>query len=186
MRKIAVMIGSDSDLAQCAQGLDVLRIAESEGSVKVLSFETCSLHRNTEEVLDLIWSDGECDVDVWIIGAGMANHLTGTCDAYLRYHMSDTTTEVVGVAFDGGADHPEWTEAAKLSISQVPGTQVVWHNGDGEQFVGEDGFYRACKWAVMAPELPTIKQPEPKETKTRTLAEAQEAARAAVEAANKP
>jgi len=152
--------------------------------VEVLRVETCSLHRNTEGVLDLLWrDDGQHIVDVWIIGAGMANHLTGTCDAYLRYCLGNTTTVVVGVAFDGGLEHPERTEAAKLSISQVPGTQVVWHSGDGEQFVGEDGFCRACKWAVTTPELPTIKQPESKETKTRTLAEALEAAEVAVEAA---
>ena len=46
--------------------------------------------------------------------------------------------------------------AAQLSISQVPGTQMIFKDSSGEQFTGSSGFYRACVFAVEG-DLPEIK-----------------------------
>lgn len=62
------------------------------------------------------------------------------------------------------------TQAAILSITEVPGTQVVYENGNGP-FVGREGFFQACRMAAIL-ELPKIKLPEPKPTVDLSLEEA--------------
>jgi hypothetical protein len=52
-----------------------------------------------------------------------------------------------------------------MSIKHVPGTQVVF-----EDFVGEEGFLKACQMAVEG-NLPEIKLKEPKKHKLRLLSE---------------
>ncbi len=83
IRKILVMIGSDSDLPQCAQGLRFLDEADVVGAAKVKAVITASIHRNMDEVREHLWNMD--DIDVLVTGAGMANQLTGADDAYLRY-----------------------------------------------------------------------------------------------------
>lgn len=164
-RKIAVMIGSDSDLPQCESGFEYLLEAERKGLVKVIKVITNSIHRNTQGVLDkLLDLYVRDDVDAIIAGAGMANHLTGTIDAYLRYGLDNDKIVVVGVAFLG--KDPAHTRVARESIIYVPGTQVVF-----DEYVGARGFYRACEFAVTG-ELPKIILKEGKPTKERTLKEA--------------
>ncbi len=80
---------------------------------------------------------------------------------------------MIGVAFEGKTE--EDTLAAILSIKKVPGTQVVYKDHQGD-FIGEDGFRRACHFAVNG-KLPEIKLPTPKLTKTRTIREAAELAK---------
>ena len=123
--RIGIMIGSDSDLRQCRDGLQWLsELSPTHAVVEVVI--TNSIHRNTMSVLDNL---EDYLVDAWIIGAGMANHLTGTADAYLRYALK-RKTPVIGVAFEGKS--LEDVEAACLSIEKVPGTQVIF---DRKNFV---------------------------------------------------
>lgn len=161
-RRIAVLIGSDSDLPQCKEGLEFLQSMKDKGEVGV-EVLTASIHRNTDFVLNFL-KETNNRIDVIIAGAGMANHLTGMCDTYLRYNLRNTRTVVVGVAF--GSNNPEDVWAAKLSITRVPGTQVVF---DGH--TGSEGFLRACAFAAVGV-LPKITLKEPKPTKNRTLQEA--------------
>jgi phosphoribosylcarboxyaminoimidazole (NCAIR) mutase len=134
----------------------------------VVAVITNSIHRNTGEVIGNLaeFTDG---VDIWIVGAGMANHLTGTSDAILRYKMGDMRVPVIGVAFQGKT--PEQTQAAIISIQQVPGTQVIF-----DDYVGPVGFYRACKRAVEG-NFPAIKAVQDKPVRIRTLADALKTAR---------
>lgn len=162
MRKIAIMIGSDSDLPQTLEGLQWL---QQQPLVEVISVMTNSIHRNTENVLrnlNYLVDDG---VSVIVVGAGMANHLTGTCDAYLRYGLANTQVHVIGVAFTG--KQPEHTQAAVDSIKYVPGTQVVM-DADGEPFVGSEGFLAACQRAATL-DLREIVPAKPKVVEARSL-----------------
>ncbi len=155
MRKIGIIIGSESDLDQCVEGLEYLNELSEAGKIEISNTIIASLHRNTKFVLDTTRVTAEQNIDVLIAGAGWANHLTGTVDAYLRYHLKNNKVVVVGVAFEDRSN-PDHTMAAILSITQVPKTQVVFND-----YVGAEGFLRACKFAVSG-ELPKIKSPEPK------------------------
>lgn len=168
-RTIVVMVGSDSDLPQCIPGLEYLQEAVDEDRACVTFADTASIHWNTEEVLTIARSMGNIGaVDVLITGAGMANHLTGTVDAFLRRTVRTPGPVVIGVAFE--SDDSEATKAAIYSIKYVPGTQVVYSDEQGD-FIGEDGFLRACKYAVSG-ELPEITIPDRREAQYRRLNEA--------------
>jgi phosphoribosylcarboxyaminoimidazole (NCAIR) mutase len=170
MRKIAVMIGSDSDLPQCESGFEYLLKAEEKGLVEIVSVITNSIHRNTGSVLDqLLDFHIHNDIDAIIAGAGMANHLTGTVDAFLRYGLGDDKIVVIGIAFEGKTEAE--TRAAQESIIYVPGTQVVF-----DEYVGAKGFYRACDFATLG-ELPKIILKKGKPIVERSLEEAMEAAK---------
>lgn len=160
------MIGSDSDLRQCLDGLKWLREL-SPAHVQVMVVLTNSIHRNTPEVL--INLEDYNDVDVWIIGAGMANHLTGTADAYFRYTL-ERKTPVIGVAFRGKTEEDDL--AAILSIARVPGTQVIF---DRNRHFGTDAFLNACRDAA-AGNFPEIKIPGGKPVQVRNLDQAIEEA----------
>jgi len=168
-RKIGIIIGSTSDLAQCAQGLKFLTEAVQRKAVEVMWVKAMSIHRNTDEVLRVLRILNALPVDIQpdalIIGAGWANHLTGTADAYLRYTLHNTKIVVVGVAFEDPRE-PKHTEAARLSITEVPGTQVVFND-----LVGPEGFEAACRF-VVAGKLPTIILKEPKPPREFSLEEA--------------
>lgn len=163
-RKIAVIIGSQSDLPQCLTGLEILRAEEQNGHITTDGVHIASMHRNTDymfTLLERLYADG---VDVIITGAGWANHLTGMADAYLRNCLHNSTIVVIGVAFEGRES--AHTAAAVGSIKYVPGAQVVFDN-----FVGASGFARACKFAATGP-LPQITAPQTKPPEVLTLEEA--------------
>lgn len=165
MRRIAIMIGSDSDLPQCLAGLAYLEGEERRGNVNVFAVWTNSVHRH----MTTTFEHAECgDADVIIAGAGKAAHLPGMVDSYLRYERKNTKTVIIGVAFKGSTERA--TEAAVLSIAEVPGTQVVFK----EEWVGSDGFLKACVFASRET-LPTIKLKEPPPPQTRMLHESIEA-----------
>lgn len=170
-KRIGIMIGSDSDLPQCYDGLKYLEKAEKRGRCEVVKAITNSIHRNTEEVLENLKLYNN-KVDIWIIGAGWANHLTGTCDAYLRYTLKNTQTVVFGVAFSD-PENELHTITAEASIIMVPATQVVY-----DKYIGAEGFLRACVDAVEKfDKLPKIKIGAPKPVVKRTLKQAIEAAK---------
>jgi len=166
MRKIAVIIGSKSDLAQCHQGLKILK-KNSEG-VEIVGIYIRSQHRNTLDTQELLRELTALKVDVAIIGAGWANHLTGCCDAFLRYTLKNNHLVVIGVAFEGGNETRN--KAAVLSMTEVPGTQVIFGESQYVYF-GTVGFVKACLFAITG-DLPTIKLPEPKSIADLSLEEA--------------
>lgn len=150
-KKIAIIIGSKSDLPQCASGLELLRQQVSQGAAEA-TIHIISVHRHTDRLLWLLQSLNEAgDVDAIIAGAGKAAHLPGCVDAYLRHRLGDTQIKVIGVAFSGGGGVEGWidTLTARLSITRVPGTQVLYAGS------GSHGFSRACRLAIS--ELPAIK-----------------------------
>lgn len=163
------MIGSDSDLPQCVDGFKILKEAESLGKAQVVVVFTNSIHRNRKATLKNLRAltrqnaDDKVWVEVWVIGAGKANQLTGMCESELRYELRNDVAHVIGVAFRGKTRQS--TLAAILSIIEVPGNQVIF---DRKRHVGRKGFANACYDAVYA-DLPEIKLPAPKPTATRTL-----------------
>lgn len=166
-RRIAIIIGSKSDLSQCDDGLTFL--IDRTDEVWVERVYVRSQHRNMEEVKQLLEKLVEEKINAVIVGAGWANHLTGCCEAYLRYNLRSTGFPVIGVAFDDPKDERH-TQAAILSITEVPGTKVVYAD-DGGLFVGSSGFLRACKFATHGT-LPAINLPEPKPIMDLSLREA--------------
>jgi phosphoribosylcarboxyaminoimidazole (NCAIR) mutase len=176
MRKIAFITGSKSDLSQCGRGLQLVQeyMDNNPGEIQIAGFYVRSQHRNTLDVQELLRELVAMEVDVVIIGAGWANHLTGCSDAFLRYTLKNDRMVVIGVAFSDKADkdNEQHTQAAILSITEVPGTQVIYKEG-GQVFVGEAGFVAACSFAVCC-ELPKLKLPEPKPTMDLSLEEALE------------
>ncbi len=174
MRNIVIIVGSKSDLKQCRKGLEWLR--DNENVVSVVKVHIASQHRHTWRVQNILedLAASPNPPDAIIAGAGWANHLTGCCDAYLRYTLRNDRIPVIGVAFQD-KDNEDHTTAAILSISCVPGTQVVFTpNGKDlvlqNEFIGEDGFYRACVHAATG-ELPKITLKDPPEQLDLSLAE---------------
>jgi phosphoribosylcarboxyaminoimidazole (NCAIR) mutase len=174
-RRIVIIIGSASDLKQCLPGLEFLK---NHPEVEVIGVYIRSIHRNTEATLSLLrrLSKGDMDIETAIVGAGWANHLTGTCDAYFRYELKDARIRVIGVAFEDLRDETgRHNLAAQLSISEVPGTKVTYKDGECF-FSGEDGFLLACQLAAQG-DLPEIVLPKPKEPADLRLEEAIEMAK---------
>lgn len=178
VRRIAVMFGSRSDLGQCLEGLELLQRAVCH-EIELIDIRASSIHRMTRETLAQLESLSKTKppIDVLITAAGWANHLTGVSDAYLRYGLGDTQIVVVGVALVD-PDNPRHSMAARLSITEVPGTQVVYKDEEGE-FVGADGFKRACGFAIRG-SLPEITPPKPRPVEVLLLDEAVVLARNAV------
>ncbi|QQG52963.1 MAG: AIR carboxylase family protein [Candidatus Falkowbacteria bacterium] len=173
MRKIAIIVGSKSDLSQCHGGLEFLKEHQNShpGEIEVVGIYVRSQHRNTLETQELLRELANMEVDVAIIGAGWANHLTGCCDAFLRYTLKNDHLVVIGVAFED-KENERHNQAAYLSITEVPGTQVIFEDDDFPN-VGPLGFSRACVFAVDE-ELPEIKLPAPRPTMDLALEEALE------------
>jgi|ERR1035437_343164 phosphoribosylcarboxyaminoimidazole (NCAIR) mutase len=164
MKKIAIIVGSESDLKQCLYGLKFLA-EKSENTVMIC---VRSQHRNTLSLQELL-RDLPKYYDVAIVGAGWANHLTGCVDAFLRYELKTMKVPIIGVAFKDELNNRH-TEAAILSMTEVPGTQVTYRDENGI-FVGQGGFLRACKLA-MSGNLPMVKLFEQKPVQDLSLEEA--------------
>ncbi len=90
MKKVAVIMGSDSDLPVVEKAFAVLR----EFSVP-FEAHVMSAHRTPDEVRDFVSSAKENGFGVIIACAGMAAHLAGVCAAA-------TTLPVIGVPIKGG------------------------------------------------------------------------------------
>jgi phosphoribosylcarboxyaminoimidazole (NCAIR) mutase len=152
-RVVRVIVGSESDLSQMYPGLCFLHQESINGTIDWDGVQIGSIHWNTLNIIEYVRKLGREDVDVIIIGAGAANHLTGTCDAVLRRTDHNTTTHVIGVAFESSS-HPKWNETAIRSIVHVPGTCVIFND-----FNGMLGFTKACHFAVFG-DLPPIELPQ--------------------------
>ncbi len=105
MKKVAVILGSDSDLPVVQKGIDVLNAFEVPYEVHVYS-----AHRTPIEAAEFTKGARENGFGVIIAAAGMAAHLAGAIAA-------NTTLPVVGIPIEagklGGID-------ALLSTVQMP------------------------------------------------------------------
>lgn len=165
-RNIVVIIGSKNDLKQCRTGFIYLQSMQSQEVIEVVAVHVKSIHRHTEKLLKLLRAyDTMGDIDVIIAGAGKAAHLPGCIDAYLRNHLLDTKTVVIGVGFLNEDEQDNLASA--LSITQVPGTQVLYAGQGG------DGFLNACITACER-SLPEIKAKEVPKDLDLTLQQAYE------------
>ena len=104
--KVAVLMGSDSDLSRLEGCLDHLRKLEIEFEARVLS-----AHRTPEQLVGFVEDASAGDVGVFICAAGGAAHLAGVVSAH-------TMKPVIGIPMDnppmGGLD-------ALLATVQMPG-----------------------------------------------------------------
>ena len=105
MKKVAIIIGSDSDMPIAEKAWSALKELEIPASVHILS-----AHRTPDEARDFARGARENGYGVIIAGAGMAAHLAGAIAA-------NTTLPVIGIPIKsgdlGGMD-------ALLSTVQMP------------------------------------------------------------------
>ena len=104
MKKVAILMGSDSDLPVMSKAADFLSEVGVEFDVRITS-----VHRDPDKVHTYVRSAEENGIKVIIAGAGMAAHLPGMCAAL-------SSLPVIGVPMSnslGGND-------ALYSIVQMP------------------------------------------------------------------
>ncbi len=136
-RRVAVVMGSDSDLPVMEACLETLAGLALPHEMRVLS-----AHRTPEAVREFARECEEGDVAVVIAAAGMAAHLAGAI-------ASQVTMPVIGVPMPGGAFGGE---DALLSTVQMPrGVPVA------TVAVGKSGAVNA---AVLAAEIIGLAEPE--------------------------
>ena len=91
MKKVAIVMGSDSDLPVVQKAVDVLKAFDVPFEAHVFS-----AHRTPDEARAFARSAREAGFGVIIAAAGMAAHLAGAIAA-------NTTLPVVGIPCKGGA-----------------------------------------------------------------------------------
>ena len=109
--RVAILMGSDTDLEVMKEGAQVLQEFGVPHEIKVLS-----AHRSPEDLLEFVKAANSEGVEIFICGAGGAAHLAGVVAAH-------TTRPVIGVPINstplGGLD-------SLLAIVQMPaGTPVA-------------------------------------------------------------
>ena len=122
-RKVAVVLGSDSDLPQAREGLELLDEMGVGYDLRILS-----AHRTPEDVREFARRAHE-NYDVVIAGAGGAAHLAGAISSQTRLPVVGIPIETRGL---GGLD-------SLLSTVQMPrGVPVAAVS------IGEAGAVNAC------------------------------------------
>ncbi|HZE18739.1 MAG TPA: 5-(carboxyamino)imidazole ribonucleotide mutase [Candidatus Angelobacter sp.] len=89
--RVLILFGSDSDRSTMEEAAKVLQ-SFGVGS----RLETASAHRSPDKVRELVKGAPGQGIQVFIAGAGMANHLAGAVAAH-------TTLPVIGVPLGGSA-----------------------------------------------------------------------------------
>lgn len=153
--KIEIVTGSQSDLEQAQAGLNYLNLRSKYDGV-LAQRHVISCHRNPSELAQFAKElPSDCIV---IAGAGLAAALPGVLKALLTQEGKGDIP-VIGVGFRGKTE--EANEAARLSITQLPGKPVIL-DADGKAYFGPDGFREACVAAVEHEFLtPTSPAPVP-------------------------
>ncbi len=90
MKKVGIIMGSDSDLPVVKKAVDILKEFEVPFEVHVYS-----AHRTPEQAAEFAVTARENDFGVIIAAAGMAAHLAGAIAA-------NTTLPVIGIPCSGG------------------------------------------------------------------------------------
>lgn len=133
--KVAVLMGSDSDLPVMEKAVEALREMGIAFEVKVIS-----AHRIPEKVQEYSKSARGAGIEVMIAGAGLAAHLAGAVAAH-------TTLPVIGVPLKSGA--LSGVDALYATVQMPPGVPVAT--------VAVDGARNA---AILAGQILSIKYPE--------------------------
>ncbi|NJB82140.1 5-(carboxyamino)imidazole ribonucleotide mutase [Wenyingzhuangia aestuarii] len=105
--KVAIVMGSDSDLPVMQQAIDILKEFEIEVEVDIVS-----AHRTPEKLVDFSNNAHKRGVSVIIAGAGGAAHLPGMV-------ASMSPLPVIGVPVKSSNSIDGWDSI--LSILQMPG-----------------------------------------------------------------
>lgn len=126
--KVAILIGSSSDLPLAKEGIEVLQKLNIPFDLHLLS-----AHRTPKAVLSYVKNAPKKGIRVFIVGAGMAAHLGGVVAAH-------TLHPVIGVPIDGTLDGLD----ALLSTVQMPkGVPVATVT------IGKTGFINASLLAAQ-------------------------------------
>ena len=132
---IQIIIGSKSDESKVKPALDIL----SEFGM-AFDFKVASAHRSPSYVEEIIDNAVNQGVKIFITGAGMANHLSGTV-------ASRTTLPVIGIPFSGGVSNS--MDSLLSTVQMPPGVPVAT--------VAVDGAKNA---AILALEILSIENKE--------------------------
>lgn len=128
MKRIAIILGSQSDSEVFADALKLLDSYEIPYELQIIS-----AHRNLPELLRFVQRFEEEGGEIVIAGAGLAAHLPGVIAA-------STRLPVIGVPIEAGALHGL---DALLSIVQMPrGTPVA------TMAIGKHGAINAALFAL--------------------------------------
>ena len=138
MKKIAVIMGSDSDLPVVGKAIDTVKSFGVECEAHVFS-----AHRTPAEEKAFAESAEENGFGVIIAAAGMAAHLAGAIAA-------STTLPVIGIPVRGGM--LDGLDALLSTVQMPPGIPVAT--------VGVDGAVNA---GLLAVEILAVSEPELKE-----------------------
>lgn len=107
MSKVAIVMGSDSDLPVMQEAVDILKGFDIEVEVDIVS-----AHRTPEKLVDFSTNAHKRDISVIIAGAGGAAHLPGMV-------ASMSPLPVIGVPVKSSNSIDGWDSV--LSILQMPG-----------------------------------------------------------------
>jgi phosphoribosylaminoimidazole carboxylase, PurE protein len=138
MAKVAIILGSDSDLEimnEACKALDDLKI---EYELRV-----ASAHRTPHKVREYVEAAESRGIEVIIAGAGWAAHLPGVIAAY-------TTLPVIGVPVDSS---PLKGMDALLSIVQMPPGIPVASMAIGKGGARNAAIYAASILGLKYPEI---------------------------------
>lgn len=128
MSKVAVIMGSRSDLDAMSEAFDVLKEFNIDFEARAMS-----AHRTPDAVAEYVKALADRDFKVVICGAGMAAHLAGVC-------ASHTHLPVIGVPMKGTLNGLD----SLLSTVQMPrGIPVA------TTAIGGSGAYNAALLAVQ-------------------------------------
>ncbi|MCL2087390.1 MAG: 5-(carboxyamino)imidazole ribonucleotide mutase [Oscillospiraceae bacterium] len=117
MKKVAILMGSDSDLPVVRKAYDVLKDFGVETTVRVMS-----AHRSPDLVAEFIGAAEANGYGVIIAAAGMAAHLAGACAA-------NTVLPVIAIPVKSKA--LEGLDALLSSVMMPPGVPVATVAIDG-------------------------------------------------------
>jgi len=137
---VAVLMGSDSDLATVQETLDILDRLQIPWQVKITS-----AHRTPNETREFIATAESGGCAVFIAAAGLAAHLAGTVAAH-------TLKPVIGIPMDGG---PLKGYDALLSTVQMPGGIPVACVAIGKAGARNAAYLAAQILALSDPDLAT-------------------------------
>ena len=116
---VQIIIGSKSDEEKVRSVVDVF----NEFKI-AFDFKIASAHRSPNYVEEIIDNAIRSEVKVFITGAGMANHLSGTVAAR-------TTLPVIGIPFSGGL--PNGMDSLLATVQMPPGVPVATVAVDGSK-----------------------------------------------------
>jgi phosphoribosylaminoimidazole carboxylase PurE protein len=138
VKKVALLMGSDSDLPRLQATLDHLRELSVPCEARVMS-----AHRTPKQVVEFVESAAEHGIGVFLCAAGGAAHLAGVVAAH-------TDLRVIGIPMDnpplGGMD-------ALLATVQMPGGIPVASVAVGGGGPANAALFAAPIRALAAPQL---------------------------------